>query len=149
MSLPLGQAQVVRLGRRSAARLASPQAHLLSCRLCPATIGFRQRLCVREPRVSSVGDGAGGEAGGLISWQSTRRHSDARTTGRTGYSLALHGEAGPGSAGKASWRTPTLPSRWSEKQAAAAPGRIAEPRPAPGLLGRICLKRSGLSITVV
>ena len=102
--------------------------------------------CVREPRVSPVGDGGGGEAGALVSWRSTRRHRDARTAGRTGHSLVLHGEAVPGSAGEASWCTPTLLSRWSEKQ---APGRIVEPRPTPGLLGRICLKHSGLSITVV
>lgn len=53
--------------------------------------------------MSSVGDGEGGEAGALVSWRSMRTHGDARTTGRTGCSLVLHGEAGPESEGKASW----------------------------------------------
>ena len=53
--------------------------------------------------MSSVGDGEGGEAGALVSWWSMRTHGDARTMGRTGYSLVLHGEAGPESTGKASW----------------------------------------------
>ena len=46
--------------------------------------------------MSPVGDGGGGEAGALVSWRSTRRHRDARTAGRTGHSLVLHGEAVPG-----------------------------------------------------